>query len=219
LTWYVTCSPHAESPDDYNVWTLSQDPNETGWETDCGQDSYGLPKATATMLAAYANSAEAWNKLQYRAAPGPRKQHEPVIRECAVCHKLYTVNWQRLSAIRCDECAPNLRIPVGAEELEEVRRLIRMHWKVIETPPMSDIDCIKFAKQIVDQICQGTHSNQFDEVRLLHWVNVGVINSMNIVHGGRGVLVQMLKDALDATQDHFPAKDREGDTHGAPSIY
>lgn len=221
MTWHVTADRFAENPDDdKDIWTLSENPNKEGWMTRSGTHGYGLSKEKAIRLADAINSAEAWANAQYIKEPGRRKQTEPLHRDCTVCGKSYTVTWRSYSALRCDDCATDAdQVPVSAEELEEVRKVIRMHWKVGELPPMSDVDCIKFAKVIVDQICQGTHSNQLDEVRLLHWVNVGVINTMNIVHGGRGVLVQMLKDALDATVDHFPKEDREGETHGADTVY
>lgn len=208
------------NPDDKDVWTVSENPDEAGWLTRCGTPGYGLTKLKAVILADAANSAEAWVKLQYAPPTGRRKQTEPLHRNCMVCGKEYTVTWKSYSATRCDDCATDAdQSPVSPEEQLEVHKLVRMHWKISEMPPMSDVDCIKFAKVIVDQICQGPHSNQFDEVRLLHWINVGVINTMNIVHGGRGVLVQMLKDALDETVDHFPEQDREGETHGADTVY
>jgi hypothetical protein len=38
------------------IWTVSRDPDATGWETDCGYDGYGLTWDEATELASAANS-------------------------------------------------------------------------------------------------------------------------------------------------------------------
>lgn len=40
------------------IWTLSRDPEEEGWETDCGEPGYGLTYADAKELADAANAAE-----------------------------------------------------------------------------------------------------------------------------------------------------------------
>ena len=40
---------------DAAVWTLSRDPDETGWNTDSGYSGYGLLKADAEELANAAN--------------------------------------------------------------------------------------------------------------------------------------------------------------------
>lgn len=55
--WYAVCDPFSSSKDDPDawIWTLSKDPNETGWNTDGGFDGYGLTKADADHLAACAN--------------------------------------------------------------------------------------------------------------------------------------------------------------------
>lgn len=45
-----------ESCKDYEIWTLSQDLNECGWETDCGCPGYGLTKADAELIAARWNA-------------------------------------------------------------------------------------------------------------------------------------------------------------------
>jgi hypothetical protein len=58
--WYVTvdkyCS-HCDEPDAH-VWTVSRDPNDTGWETDSGYPGYGLTKHDAEELANAANRVE-----------------------------------------------------------------------------------------------------------------------------------------------------------------
>ena len=56
--WYVVCDESVadESPDDDDeIWTVSKDPNKTGWNTDSGYEGYGLKKADAEFLAAAAN--------------------------------------------------------------------------------------------------------------------------------------------------------------------
>lgn len=57
--WYVVVDPNCSypEPDEY-VWTISRDPNETGWETDSGFNGYGLLKADAEELANAANEIE-----------------------------------------------------------------------------------------------------------------------------------------------------------------
>ena len=61
-TWYVVCdrycSREGEERDNAKVWTVSNNPNETGWETDCGYPGYGLVRSDAEFLAASANEAE-----------------------------------------------------------------------------------------------------------------------------------------------------------------
>jgi hypothetical protein len=51
--WYVTCWANATrypdmipAPED-EVWTVSLNPNEPGWENDSDTDGYGLTKAFA----------------------------------------------------------------------------------------------------------------------------------------------------------------------------
>jgi len=57
VRWYVivdsSCS-YLDDPD-AKVWTLSRDPDETGWRTDSGHNGYGLTKADAEELANSAN--------------------------------------------------------------------------------------------------------------------------------------------------------------------
>lgn len=55
--WYVTIdkqSSYIGEPDEC-VWTVSRDPNTTGWCTDSGYSGYGLTKADAEELANAAN--------------------------------------------------------------------------------------------------------------------------------------------------------------------
>lgn len=52
--WYVVAYSKDADPEE-EVWTLSLDPDKTGWETDCGYPGYGLTKETADFLAAAAN--------------------------------------------------------------------------------------------------------------------------------------------------------------------
>lgn len=58
--WFVTVDKHCMYPNDPDayVWTLSHDPNETGWETDSGYSGYGLLKRDAEELANAANRIE-----------------------------------------------------------------------------------------------------------------------------------------------------------------
>lgn len=58
--WYVTIdkqSSYIDDPDEC-VWTVSRDPNTTGWCTDSGYSGYGLTKADAEELANAANEIE-----------------------------------------------------------------------------------------------------------------------------------------------------------------
>lgn len=57
MTWYVVCHRLAEDPQpDDEIWTLSRDPDQPGWNTDCGFPGYGLTKADAQELAEAANA-------------------------------------------------------------------------------------------------------------------------------------------------------------------
>lgn len=47
--WSTNDEPDEDDPDE-NVWTVSDDPNCPGWETDGGYDGYGLPKAIAEEI-------------------------------------------------------------------------------------------------------------------------------------------------------------------------
>lgn len=55
---YVTASSYDGKIDnpERDVWTLSFDPDECGWTTDCGYPGYGLMKEIAEAIAAE------WNK-------------------------------------------------------------------------------------------------------------------------------------------------------------
>jgi len=143
---------------------------------------------------------------------------EPLDRECFICGTPYTVTWRSLSVLRCDNCAVK-QDPPDMAEVEEIQRMIAQQWRIVETPPIEDIDCIREAQAIVQRICYGPNSNQLDEIRILFYSVVGVLNTMNIKHGGRGVAIRMMKDMLDDTSIHFPPEDRDGDTGGAPTIY
>jgi hypothetical protein len=68
--WYVTCSESATDPrPEEAIWTLSRDPNDTGWETDAGYDGYGLTKKDAEELANAANCVGVLRKIM-RSASG-----------------------------------------------------------------------------------------------------------------------------------------------------
>ena len=62
-TWYVVCDRYCSldegaERDNAKVWTVSTNPDEPGWNTDCGYPGYGLVRADAEFLAAAANEAE-----------------------------------------------------------------------------------------------------------------------------------------------------------------
>jgi hypothetical protein len=70
--WYVTIdkqSSYIDEPDEC-VWTVSRDPNTTGWCTDSGYSGYGLTKADAEELANAANEIERLREMKddWRAA-------------------------------------------------------------------------------------------------------------------------------------------------------
>jgi hypothetical protein len=44
---YAVCDAMAYDPNNNEVWTISEDPNKAGWETDSGYSGYGLPKEKA----------------------------------------------------------------------------------------------------------------------------------------------------------------------------
>ena len=50
MTWYAVALRCDADPAE-RVWTLSENPDKTGWETDGGYDGYGLTKEKATTLA------------------------------------------------------------------------------------------------------------------------------------------------------------------------
>ena len=50
--WYVVVDENCSYPEPHeHVWTVSRDPNETGWNTDSGFNGYGLTKADAAEAA------------------------------------------------------------------------------------------------------------------------------------------------------------------------
>lgn len=59
--WYVVTEAHLSSrdPDDQadglKIWTVSEDPERAGWNTDSGYPGYGLTKAQAQFLVDAAN--------------------------------------------------------------------------------------------------------------------------------------------------------------------
>lgn len=57
--WFVTVAKYCSYPNpEEHVWTISRDPNDTGWETDSGYSGYGLLKKDAEELAGAANRIE-----------------------------------------------------------------------------------------------------------------------------------------------------------------
>jgi hypothetical protein len=57
--WFVTVDKYCSYPNpEEHVWTISRDPNDTGWETDSGYSGYGLLKKDAEELAGAANRIE-----------------------------------------------------------------------------------------------------------------------------------------------------------------
>ena len=57
--WFVTVHKFCSYPNpEEHVWTISRDPNDTGWETDSGYSGYGLLKKDAEELANAANRIE-----------------------------------------------------------------------------------------------------------------------------------------------------------------
>jgi hypothetical protein len=49
---YVVCYEMEDDSDPKaKIWTLSEDPNNTGWETDSGCEGYGLTKEQAEYYA------------------------------------------------------------------------------------------------------------------------------------------------------------------------
>jgi hypothetical protein len=106
------------------------------------------------------------------------------------------------------------------DELGALRERIARHWKMSELPHMDDLQCLRVAETIVQGICIGMNSNQLDEFRILKYVNIGVLMTMNLRHGGRGVALRMFIDeAMKGASEHLPIEDRTGDTGGAPTIW
>lgn len=65
MTWYAVAEDRAwdgSTPGELakaRNWTLSRDPEATGWSTDGGYDGYGMTRALAQFFADAANRAEA----------------------------------------------------------------------------------------------------------------------------------------------------------------
>ena len=71
--WYVTIdkqSSYIDEPDEC-VWTVSRDPNTTGWCTDSGYSGYGLTKADAEELANAANEIKRMRDALRRISHAP----------------------------------------------------------------------------------------------------------------------------------------------------
>ena len=71
--WYVTIdkqSSYIDEPDEC-VWTVSRDPNTTGWCTDSGYSGYGLTKADAEELANAVNEIDRLRAELRRIAHAP----------------------------------------------------------------------------------------------------------------------------------------------------
>ena len=73
MTWYVVCwhdewDDPANAPADYRsdrakyeeleIWTISRDPKQCGWETDCGCPGYGLTYTKANAIVGNLNMVE-----------------------------------------------------------------------------------------------------------------------------------------------------------------
>lgn len=63
MPWYVVCERIDEVDLDdpielRKIWTVSRDPKACGWNTDSGQNGYGLTKADAQFLCDAANEKE-----------------------------------------------------------------------------------------------------------------------------------------------------------------
>jgi hypothetical protein len=57
VPWFVVAE-YPENMDKKNVWTVSQHPEYTGWDTDSSFPNYGLSKTAAQFLADAANEKE-----------------------------------------------------------------------------------------------------------------------------------------------------------------
>lgn len=102
--WYVTVnenSDHADDPD-VRVWTVSRDPDDTGWETDGGFPGYGLTKHDAEELANAANRIKMteWRPIEtapkdgtYFVAYWPPLVDEPHVQQYYVCHYAFNSIW------------------------------------------------------------------------------------------------------------------------------
>jgi len=50
---------YPENGDDKNIWTISPDPEQSGWDTDSSHPRYGLPKRVAEEIVRRYN-ADQW---------------------------------------------------------------------------------------------------------------------------------------------------------------
>lgn len=63
VKFYAVCSKHAEASDlERDIWTVSTNPDQAGWQTDAGFPGYGLTRRMAQFLADAANVAWAAGK-------------------------------------------------------------------------------------------------------------------------------------------------------------
>lgn len=76
MLWHVVRDVHplekaddAKYDDSEDVWTISPDPDRTGWQNDCNQPGYGLPKDVAEWIANTLNASGGvpkWMQNKYR---------------------------------------------------------------------------------------------------------------------------------------------------------
>lgn len=64
MPWYVV-SESDQSDDDEKVWTVSQYPDQSGWNSDSGYPGYGMPRVAAQFLVDAANEKEARDGLAF----------------------------------------------------------------------------------------------------------------------------------------------------------
>lgn len=64
VRWHVVAYDSSLADPEDRVWTVSPDPRETGWETDCGCEGYGLTKADAELLANAANEIDRLREIE-----------------------------------------------------------------------------------------------------------------------------------------------------------
>lgn len=58
MPWFVVAE-YPEGREDEPIWTVSQYPGQSGWNTDCSFPGYGMTKAAAQFLVDAANEKEA----------------------------------------------------------------------------------------------------------------------------------------------------------------
>jgi hypothetical protein len=65
MAWFVVADPDADveakADPHARIWTLSQEPDQPGWNTDCGHEGYGMRRDDAEFLAECANAKE-WER-------------------------------------------------------------------------------------------------------------------------------------------------------------